>query len=120
MQISKKKINKNLENHFSKLLYQVIADIRHPKEAEIFLKDILKDTELKITTRRLAIAYWLDKGRSYKDIKTNLAVSSATISKIAEQMKKKMGLEIALKKIRADEWAARWAKKINKTFKIKR
>lgn len=120
MQVSKKKINKNLENQFFKLLYQVIADIHHPKEAEIVLKDILQNTELKVTAKRLAIAYWLDKGRSYEDIKTNLAVSSATVSGIAEKMKKKSGIEIALQKIRADEWADRWVKKINKTFKIKK
>ena len=120
MQVSKRKINKNLESQSFKLLYQVVADIRRPQEAEIILKDLLKSTELKMIARRLAIAYWLDKGRSYQDIKNNLTVSSATVSKVAQQIKKKKGFEIALEKIRADEWAGRWAKKITKTFKKKK
>ncbi len=120
MQISRRKINKNLESQFFKLLYQVVADIRRLQEAETVLKDLLKNTELKMIARRLAIAYWLDKGHSYQYIKKNLAVSSATVSKIAEQIKKKKGFEIALEKIKADEWAGRWAKKITKTFKKKK
>lgn len=120
MQVSKRQISKNLEHQFYKLLYQVVADIHQPQEAETFLKSLLKQTELKMVARRLAIAYWLDKGHSYEDIKNNLSVSSATVSIIANQIKQKKGFETALAKIRADEWADRWAKKINQTFKIKK
>jgi len=120
MQVSKRKVNKNLKNQFHQLLYQVIADIHNPKEAGSFLDGLLKKTELNMITKRLAIAYYLDKGRRYEDIKTNLAVSSATISTIAERMKKKRGFEIALKKIQAEEWAERWAEKITRTFKRKK
>jgi len=120
MQLSKKRVKKNLQSQFYKFLYQAIADIHHPQEAELFLNDLLKEAEIKMAAKRLAIAYWLDKNRSYQEIKKNLAVSSATISTIATQIKKKKGFEIALKKIRADEWAGRWAKKITKTFKRKK
>ena len=117
MQVSKKRINKNLEKRLYSLFYQVVADIHHPKEAEEFLKNLLSPIELEVMVKRLAIAYYLDKDRSYQEIKTNLAVSSATVSNIAEQIKRKKGFQIALKKIRADEWADKWGKKISKMMR---
>lgn len=118
-QISKKKINKNLERQIYNLLYQVIADIHNPKEVEEFLKDFLTETELEVIVKRLAVAYYLNQSRSYDNIKTNLAVSSTTIATINDQMKKK-GFQLALKKIQAEEWASRWAEKIGKMMKFRR
>lgn len=117
MRISKKHFNQNLRKQIYHLLYQVVADIHNPKEAEEFLKDFLSKTELEAISKRLAIIYYLNKGRSYQNIKSNLAVSSATIGTMAEQMKKKPGLQIALKKIKADEWADKWAEKIGRLIK---
>lgn len=120
MQVSKKLINPNLKKQVYQLLYQVLADIRSKKEAEIFLREVLTETELEMIAKRLGIAYYLDKGRSYSNIKNNLKLSSATISAVAEQMRKGKGFEIALQKIRAEEWADKWAKRISKRFKGKR
>ncbi|OGV89883.1 hypothetical protein A2Z41_00740 [Microgenomates group bacterium RBG_19FT_COMBO_39_10] len=117
MQVSKKKVNPNLKNQIYQLLYQVIADIRSKKEAEIFLNEGLTETELEIFAKRLGAAYYLNKGRSYANIKTNLRLSSATISSVAEQMKKGKGFETALQKINAEEWANKWAERISKRFK---
>ncbi len=119
MQVSKKQINPHLKAQIYQLLYQVLADIRSKKEVEIFLKEALTKNELEIFAKRLGTAYYLDKGRSYSNIKANLRLSSATISGVAEQMKKGKGFEIALSKIRAEEWANKWAKKISQGFKRK-
>jgi len=35
-------------------------------------------------------------------------------------MKRKKGFHLALKKIRADEWADGWIRRINKTFRIRK
>ena len=64
-----------------------------------------------VLAKRLAIAYWLKKGRSYQNIKNNLKVSSATIASVQSQMENP-GFQLALKKIEADEWASNWSKKI--------
>lgn len=120
MQVSKKQVNPNLKRQIYQLLYQVLADIRSKKEAEIFLKEVLTDTELEMLAKRLGVAYYLDKGRSYSNIKTNLRLSSATISAVADQMRKGKGFKIALEKIRAEEWADKWAKKISKRFQEKK
>lgn len=112
MRLSKKKINQRIEKQIFNIFYQVIADIQNPQEARVFLEDILTKAELEALTKRLAVALYLEKGRSYDNIKKNLKVSSATVATVAEQMKKGKGFEIALKKIRAEEWAERWTKRI--------
>ena len=117
MQVSKRQINPNLKKQIYQLLYQVLADIRSKKEVETFLKEALTKTELEIFAKRMGAAYYLDKGRSYSNIKANLKLSSATISSVSEQMKKGKGFEIALSKIRAEEWASKWAEKISKRLK---
>lgn len=117
-QISRKKVNKSLEQQIYKLFYQLIADIRNFQEAEEFLKDFLTKTELEMMVKRLGIAYYLFQGRKYDNIKTNLAVSSTTVASVNKQMKKK-GFQVALKKIQADEWATKWAQKIDKIMKFR-
>jgi len=113
MQTSRTKLSRNLKRELEERLYRVVADIKSPEEAEVFLKDFLSKTELEIVCKRLAVAYYLDKKRSYQNIKDHLAVSSATVSVVASFLKSKKGYEVALQKIRADEWAEKWAQKIS-------
>jgi uncharacterized protein YerC len=113
MQISKAKVNRRLKKQIDSLLYQTVADIRDPEEAKDFLESFLAKTELEMASRRLGIIYFLDKERTYDYIKNNLAVSSTTVSAMAERMESK-GAQTALEKIRAEEWATKWAKKITK------
>ncbi len=113
MRASGKKINKTLKNRIEKTFVQVVADFRDTKKTEAFLKGFMTDSEFEGFARRLAIAYWLRKGRSYENIKENLKVSSATIANVAEMMKKD-GFESAIKSIEADEWANQWSEKIRK------
>jgi len=119
VQLSKKKIGKKLEKQICQLLYQVIADINNPKEAEEFLKDFLTKTELEVLAKRLGVAYYLKQNQDYNLIRKNLAISSTTIATIKNQMKKK-GFQLALKKIKTDQWATRWAQKIGKIMKFHR
>jgi uncharacterized protein YerC len=120
MQLSKKKVNKNLERQVYSLLFQVVADIKNPDEARVFLESFLSKNELEVISRRLGIAYFLDKGKSYANIKDNLAVSSTTIAAVAKEMQNKKGFKIALGKIRAEEWANKWTKRLSKMIKIRR
>lgn len=115
MRTSSKKLNPSLQRQIEKTLAQVIADIKEPEEAETFLKNFLTNTELEILSKRLAVAYWLKKKRSYSNIKTNLKVSSATIAEVSSNIKKG-NFELAVKKIEAEEWANKWAEKIKKIW----
>lgn len=113
MRTSDLKINKILQNQVDALLTRTIADIKNPKDAETFLNDFMTSAEKENFTKRLAVAYWLKKGRSYKNIKDNLKVSSATIAGVQSILEKK-GMEMALKNLEADEWASEWSEKIKK------
>lgn len=108
-----------MKKQIHQLFYQVVADIKNSEEAQIILGDFLSKEELEAIARRLAIAYFVDKGKSYGHIKDALGVSSTTIASIAPQIEKRPGYQLALKKIQAEEWAQNWANKIEGLFKRK-
>lgn len=116
MRTSDKKLNVSLENQIKKTLAQTISDLRDIKETDKFLSDFLTESEYEAYSKRLAIAYWLKKGRSYNNIKDNLKVSSATIATV-QSMMDKPGFELAIKKMEAEEWANQWAEKIKSFIK---
>ena len=111
MQISKQKVNAVLEKQLYKTLWQLLADIKNPQEAEVLIGDLLSATELSTLAKRLAVAYWLSKKRSYENIKVNLKVSSATVADVQKQLKRP-GWKLAIQKVTADEWANVWEQKI--------
>jgi TrpR-related protein YerC/YecD len=113
MRTSDKKVNKILKSQIDKLFFQTISDLNTHIEAEKFLSDFLTPSERETFAKRLAVAYWLKKGRSYTNIKENLKVSSATISTVQDMLAKK-GVQDALKKVEAEEWANQWSEKIMK------
>ena len=113
MRKSSKPVNPSLQREIEHMLILVIADLKSKGEAEIFLKDFFTESELIIYVKRLAVSYWLKKNRSYKNIKENLKISSATIASV-QTMLPKNGFQLALKKIAAEEWANQWAEKIKK------
>lgn len=93
------------------MLWQMVADIKNPQEAENIIGGILTDTELSAVSKRLAVGYWLTKNRSYEVIKENLKVSSATIATVQQDLKKS-GWKAAITKIEAEEWATKWEARI--------
>jgi len=94
----------------------MIDDLDGPKEIEKFLTDFFDEGELENHVKRLAIAYWLKKGRDEENIKINLLATPKEITE-AEKSLKKEGIKLALKKIEAEEWANVWAKRIKKIGK---
>lgn len=116
MRSSEQKLNISLGKQISETFIQMVADLRDTGEAKTFLKDFFNQAELEAYTKRLAIAYWLKKGRSYNNIKDNLKVSSATIASV-QSMIDTPGFKLALKKIEAEEWANQWSEKIKRFIK---
>ena len=116
MQVSKKKMNAVLEKQLFATLWQLITDLKNPKEVEIVLSDLLSATEIAIVAKRLAVAYWLSKKRSYENIKQNLKVSSATVAEVQRNLKRP-GWKLTMQKVTADEWANVWETKIKKILK---
>lgn len=116
MRVSKNKVNKYLSNELFKTLHQAIADLKNPEEVEKFLKAFLSGAEHTTLAKRVAVAYWLDKGRSYENINQNIKVSSATIATIKNALKTD-GAKLVLQKIKAEEWATVWSGRIQKFIK---
>jgi len=116
MRISENKLNPSMKGQLIKTFAQTLIDFKSMDEMHGFLTDFLNDSELETFAKRLSIAYWLKKGRSYENIKTNLKVSSATIATI-EKLSKKPGFANGIKKMEAEEWANVWAEKIQKFIK---
>ncbi len=116
MRISENKLNKSFKNQIIKTFAQTLLDFKSMDEMHQFLADFFNDSELETFAKRLSVAYYLKKGRSYENIKTNIKVSSATIATI-EKLSKKPGFSLGVKKMEAEEWANVWAKKIQKFIK---
>lgn len=113
MRVSGKLVNTSLKKEIEDVFAQTITDLKDLGETKAFLKDFFNESEIEVFVKRLAIIYWLKKGRSYSNIKDNLKVSSATIASIQNTMDEP-GVKIAIKKIEAEEWASLWAEKIKK------
>ena len=117
MQVSKKNVNKQIEKRIFKVLYQVLADLRKPEGVKNFLDDVLSKTERTVLAKRLGIAWYLNKNKSYDVIRHDLKVSSATIATVQGWLDKGgEGLMSAIKAIEADEWAGEMAEKVKKSF----
>ena len=112
MQLSQNPINKTLEKQLDEMFYQVLAEIDSPEELKMIMSDILTEGEQLAVLKRLGIALYLDKGRSYEDVKNNIKVSSATIATVAENLGNE-GWQEMIKRIKAEEWASDWTEKIS-------
>ena len=118
MQLSKLKLNRNIEKEMFKIFYQTVADLKGSNEAKVFIHDFLTKMERTTLAKRLMIALYLEKGKSYDFIKKTLKVSSATIANVDKMMAKNSeGFALALRKIEAEQWASQTAKKIVRFFK---
>lgn len=112
MQVSKQKLNRSIEKQVYSIWYQMLADLKSPEEVKTVMQDLLSETERQVVAKRIAIALFLDKGRSYENIKNTLKVSSATIASVQSTMGNP-GMQMAINKIKAEEWSGAWAGKIS-------
>lgn len=116
MQQSQNPLNKNIESQLEKMLYGLMAETDSPEKLKMFFNDLLTDGERVAVLKRLGIAIYLDKKRSYEDIKNNIKVSSATIATVAEKMGDE-GWQEMIKMIKAEEWASEWSDKLSGKIK---
>jgi uncharacterized protein YerC len=106
-------MNPSLKRQLLRTFVQMIADLKDKKEIEKFLTDFFDEAEFEKYIKRLAIAYWLKKGRDIENIERNLLATPKEIAEGTSSLKKE-GIKLALKKIEAEEWANVWVEKIKK------
>jgi len=98
--ISRRFLNKELENYIFELFLNTIVEIRNSDDARNFIEDLLSPTERIMLIKRLAIAVLLTKGYTYDDIDDTLKVSRSTIMNVSIWLKNgKSGYTKAVKKI---------------------
>lgn len=111
MQTSNKKISSQKQETINERFVTLLSDLKDPTECKYFFSSFLTKTEQNVFTKRLSIIWMLEQSYSYKEIKKELKVSSATISSIASQMKDK-GTQLIVKKLKVDDWASQTASKL--------
>jgi len=116
MKVSSKRITKNLEKQIFQIFYQLIADLQDPQEVKIFFESFLSRPVRLSLAKRLMIALLLDKKKGYQEIKKELKVSSSTVAETYKILHTP-GMKMALKKIKADEWAQKWSVRISGLFR---
>ena len=116
MRVSENKINNILRERIQVTLAKSLAEIKTTEDMHKFLSDFLTKNEYEGLSKRLAVAYWLKKKRSYANIMNNLKVSSATIASVQEKMDSDEFKKI-LKNLEAEEWANQWSEKIKNLVK---
>lgn len=85
--ISRRILDKELENKIFEVFLKAIVDIKNFAEAKNFIEDILSPTERIMLIKRLAIAVLLTKGKTYEYIDHTLKVSRATIMTVSLWLK---------------------------------
>ncbi len=102
-----------LLRELNKTFFQTLEDVKTKEGFKTFFEDFLTEKELETLVKRLGIAYWLKKGRDYKNIKTNFGVTTSEIKAVEGKLNSK-GYKLAIKKMEAEEWANVWSEKIKK------
>lgn len=119
MHVSAQQLNRTFEAQLLGILFQILADCRTVEEIKTLFGDLLTETECLVLAKRVAVAMYLDKNRSYKNIHQALQVSSATIAQMQEKMGNP-GIQLALQKLKAEEWAQGWSDRLGQVFGFKK
>lgn len=68
------------------LLYQAIALIRTPKEAQEFFNDLCTPTELQAMSDRWLVVKAIKEGKPYRQIYAETGVSVTTVGRVARHL----------------------------------
>lgn len=85
--VSRRVLDKELEDKIFEVFLKSIVNIKTPVEAKNFVEDLLSPTEKIMIIKRLAIAVLLTKGKTYEYIDHTLKVSRATIMTVSLWLK---------------------------------
>lgn len=85
--VSRRILNKALEERIFEVFIRTIIDLKKPDEAKSFVEDLLFPTEKIMLVKRLAIAILLTKGYTYDRIDQTLKVSRTTIMHVSYFLK---------------------------------
>ena len=86
-QISKYPITDNVYQRILDIFFKSLVEIKTGDEAKQFIKDFLSPTEQIMLSKRLAIAFLLEKKYEFRQISRILRVSLTTVAKVSMMRK---------------------------------
>lgn len=90
-QVSRRYLPSNVSSQIFEMFLSALSSLSTPTKVNIFITDLLSPTEQVMLSKRLAIAYMLEKKYTQRRIMDILKVSLTTINKISLSMKKPKG-----------------------------
>ncbi|MCX6705124.1 MAG: Trp family transcriptional regulator [Candidatus Woesebacteria bacterium] len=86
-QVSKRKLDKEIENEMFIQFWNSLSKIEGPKSASDFFSDLLTNTEKYMLAKRLTCAILLVRNRSATDIRNSIHITYSTIGSVASWVK---------------------------------
>ncbi len=102
-QISKRSLEKSIEEGVSDLFLKGIAKLEGQTEAAFLLQDLLTSTEISIISKRLAVSFMLGRGYDQRTIANVLKVSTPTVWRMNEKLKQRgSGVRMLFERLEKD------------------
>lgn len=86
-QVSKYPITDNVYQRILDIFFKSLVEIKTGDEAKQFIKDFLSPAEQIMLSKRLAIAFLLEKKYEFREISRILRVSLSTVAKVSMMRK---------------------------------
>ena len=103
-QISKYPISKNIANRIFEIFLTTFTHLKNKEEADQFISALLTPTEKVMLSKRLAIAFLLERNYDYRTIQGILKVSTGTITAVSIAQKHgSQGYKKVIEKILKEE-----------------
>lgn len=102
-QVSKKFLNPKVENRIKDLFLTTIQGLKDKSEILDFLTDFLSPTENTMLSKRLSIAFLIERGYTDRNISSVLKVSTSTIRSVDISYRGSKAYKKIINNIVADE-----------------
>ncbi|OGM05365.1 hypothetical protein A2125_02040 [Candidatus Woesebacteria bacterium GWB1_43_5] len=86
-QISKRKLDKDIEKEIFKQFWNSLARVKDSETASQFYSDLLTETEKVMLAKRFTVSILLIRGKNPSEIKNTIHVTYSTIGSVASWVK---------------------------------
>ena len=116
-QVSKRVVSPPILERLFENFWELFADIKKPKEIQVFLEDFLSPTEKVMLAKRMAIIILFSKGFGHRSISSMLKVSTSTVNNIARYLGLKTpGYQLLIKKYLQKESTKEFLRDLERTI----
>ena len=98
-QVSRHPLNKDTYKKIYNIFLESFSSNQTKKDLDVFLEELLTPTEKIMLSKRLLIAYLLEKKFNYREISSILHVSTSTVNRVDASYRNSKQIKIVLKKL---------------------